>query len=336
MIQKPEISVIIPFFNAKETLDRAIRSISNQCFSNFECILIDNNSTDNSIGIANSVCNIDKRFKLITETKQGVMFANNTGCSIANGKYIARMDADDEALPNRLKMQFQFLEKNKNFDVVTGLVNYMPHKTNTEGFARYVDWVNSLPNYEAIFNQRFIDAPVINPSTMWRKTVGDKYGLYQSGDFPEDYEMWLRWMSNGIKIGKVNEKILNWYDSDIRLTRTHKIYRDEAFYTIKAKYLTAYLKKVNPHYPKVAIWGASRISRKWINLLEQNNIEISFYIDTKKERQLDKPVIYYKDIPGSDDCFILILMKHQILRKQIHNFLIAKDYSEGKNFLHLS
>ena len=97
----------------------------------------------------------------------------------------------------------------------------------------------------------------------------EQQGLYLSGDFPEDYEMWLRWLDRGVKIAKVAEVVLDWHDSEGRLTRTHPIYSDRAFYDIKSKYLAGWLEQNNPFHPLVAIWGASRISRRRAKILEQ-------------------------------------------------------------------
>ena len=106
---EPKVTVVLPFYNAEETLNRAIESISEQDFRNFECILVNNNSTDKSTGIANTWTRRDKRFRLIHEPEQGVVFASNTGACYATGKYIARMDADDWAYPDRLTLQTFFL-----------------------------------------------------------------------------------------------------------------------------------------------------------------------------------------------------------------------------------
>ncbi len=283
----PKVSVILPFYNAAETLVRAIESIASQSLKDFECILINNNSTDKSVGIAKGWMEKDKRFVLIHEKRQGVMFASNAGSDIARGRYIARMDADDWSFPNRLERQAGFLDDNSEYGVVAGLVEHIPHSENTKGFARYVDWVNSVQTYQEILNSRFIESPIPNPSAMWRKEVAGKHGMYRSGDFPEDYEMWLRWLSKGIKIIKLSETVLKWHDSDTRLTRTNSIYSDSAFYRIKTKYLADWLKKNNPFHPQITIWGASRISRRRARLLKQYGIEIEYYIDTKRGRQLD-------------------------------------------------
>ncbi len=83
----PPITVILPFFNAALTLDRAIESIASQSLLDLECILINNNSTDGSVGIAEKWTEKDNRFILIHEPRQGVMFASNAGAERAKGKY---------------------------------------------------------------------------------------------------------------------------------------------------------------------------------------------------------------------------------------------------------
>ncbi|MCK4919594.1 MAG: glycosyltransferase family 2 protein [Bacteroidales bacterium] len=332
----PKVSVILPFFNADVSLKRALDSIENQTLKDFECILINNNSTDKSVEIAKHQIEKDKRFILINEKKQGVMFASNAGSDIARSKYIARMDADDVASKDRLKLQSDFLDDNPDYGAVGGKVKHISHSENTKGFARYVDWVNSVQTYSDILNSQFIESPIVNPSTMWRKEVGEKYGMYKHGDFPEDYEMWLRWLNKGVKIKKLNEVVLNWHDSDTRLTRTQSIYSDSSFYRIKTKYLAQWLEKNNPFHPRIVVWGASRISRRRAALLKQYGIEIEFYIDIKRSRQLEQKVIYYNEIPSSKEIFILTYIKQMDAREEIQDFLHDRGYIEGLNYLLIS
>lgn len=334
--QLPIVSVILPFFNAAQTLDRAMDSIALQSLSNFECILINNNSTDGSVEIAQIQTEKDRRFILIHEEEQGVMFASNAGSGIARGKFIARMDADDWAFPNRLGLQAKFLDTNPDYGAVSGLVEHIPHSENTKGFARYVDWVNSVQTYQEILNSRFIESPIPNPSAMWCREVAEKHGMYKHGDFPEDYEMWLRWLSKGIKIKKIDETILKWHDSDTRLTRTHPIYSDSAFYRIKTKYLADWLQENNPFHPQITVWGASRISRRRARLLKQYGIETEYYIDIKRNRQLNKQVIYYSEIPPPGKLFILTYIKQMDARDEIQEFLHSKGYQEGVDYLLVS
>ncbi len=333
----PKISVILPFFNAQKTLERAIQSILKQTFKDFECILIDNNSSDKSREIAQKFVDEDNRFKLISEQQQGVVYASNAGWKESKGKYIARMDADDWSYPNRLEKQNDFLDLNHEFGVITGLVKHISHSEFTGGMERFVEWSNSIVGYEEILKNRFVELPIVNPTAMWRREIAVQNGMYLHGDFPEDYEMWLRWLDNGVKIEKLQDVLLNWHDSDDRLSRTNSLYSDKSFYKIKTEYLAKWLKKNNPFHPKVAIWGASKISRRRARLLESHGIEISCYIDTKEnKRQLDQTVYYYKEIPTPEEIFVLTYIKQMNARDEIKDFLSQKRFVEGRNFLLVS
>lgn len=336
MSVQPKISVILPFYNAESTLVRAIQSITQQDFRNFELILIDNNSTDSSRELAEKLQETDSRIKVIEESKQGVMFASNKGAEEAKGEYISRMDADDWAYPEKLALQVEFLDKNPDFGAVAALVEHVSHSENTKGFSRYVEWSNSIQTYEEIYNRRFIESPIVNPSAMWRRSVGEKHGLYKAGDFPEDYEMWLRWLDRGVKIMKIPTSLLKWYDSDTRLTRTDKIYSDAAFYRIKSEYIAKWLRENNPYHPYVSIWGASRISRRRARLLEPFGVSFKCFIDTKKSRQIGNEIIYFEDLPSAGEMFILTYIRQMNNRERIMKFLEERGYVEGEDYLVVS
>ena len=333
---KPKVSVILPFFNAEKTISRAIKSIAEQSFSEFELILIDNNSTDKSLNIAKEWSKKDSRVVVTSEEKQGVVFASNKGFEIAQGIYVARMDADDFAFKTRIEKQAKFLDDNPEYGAVAGLVEYVPHCEQTAGFKRYVDWSNTIVTYNEIKKEQFVEMPLVNPTAMWRRIVSKEFGMYRHGDFPEDYEMWLRWLSKGIKIAKIPEIVLKWYDSENRLTRTNSEYSDEAFFKIKTVYLAKWLKRNNPFHPNVVVWGASKVSRKRTIPLKENGIEIAFYIDIKKRTNLDREVIHFEKIPPPNEIFILVYMKQKDARKEIQLFLEERGFIKGENYLLVS
>lgn len=332
----PIISVVLPFYNAEKTLASALQSIANQEYTSWECIMVNNNSSDGSRDIACIWSERDSRFRLVDEEQQGVMFASNRGCEVARGNYLARMDADDVARSCRLGLQCEFLDEHPDYGAVAGLVTHVGDPETTGGFQRFVEWSNSLLSYEHIFNRRFIEAPIVNPTAMWRRETMEQHGLYLAGDFPEDYEMWLRWLDAGVKIAKVPQVVLDWHDSKERLTRTHPIYSDRAFYEIKSQYLAKYLKEKNPYHPHVAVWGASRISRRRARILEQQGVQIQTYIDTKLSRQLDKEVIFYEDLPEAGSFYILTYIRQMDNRERIQTFLEGRGYVEGKDYLLVS
>ena len=85
-MNNPGVSVLLPFYNAGATLERALQSIMDQSFQDFECIMVDNNSTDNSHMIAEAITQKDNRFKLYSEKVQGVVYASNTAAEHSAGK----------------------------------------------------------------------------------------------------------------------------------------------------------------------------------------------------------------------------------------------------------
>lgn len=331
--QSPKVTVILPVYNAETTLKRAVDSVLKQTFHDFELLIVDNNSTDNSLPISRESALRDKRIRIFKEPKQGVVFAFNKGLQEASSPCIARMDADDEMLPERLQLQLDFLETNPDFDAVAGLAEYVPHHPNTKGFQDYVNWSNSIVTTEDIFLNRFVEMPIINPSTLWRKSISDRLGAYRNGNFPEDYEMWLRWMDEGVKVGKLNKPMLRWHDSENRLTRTDEKYSKEAFHRVRVKFLAKHLEKHNPFHPEVWVWGAARQTRRMAEMMKAEGVSIRKYIDVITSKQIHEPVLHYSEVPKAGNCFILVYTKTPSARKKIIFFLNFLNYHLGANYL---
>jgi len=326
------ISLVLPFYNAEKTLRKSIQSIVNQTFTEFEFILVDNNSTDGSLKIAQEFAEKDPRIVILSEARQGVAYASNTGMKYASGKYVARTDADDVSLPDRLALQYQFLEKNTDIDLLGTRVNYKGDSKN-KGFQSYVELSNKVLTSEEIFLMQFVELQIINPTIMFRKEAAERYGYYRHGDFPEDYELFLRWLNKGAKMAKLPDYLLDWHDSENRLTRSDKRYSFDAFYRTKTPYLVDYLKKNNPFHPKVLVWGAGRLSGKRANLLKEYGIEIENFIDIHTKKLKRQDVIYYEELAPSGKHFVLSYVSNRGAREIIKSFLEKKGYTAGKDFL---
>ncbi len=139
-------------------------------------------------------------------------------------------------------------------------------------------------------------------------------------------------MANGVKAGKVDEELVAWNDPPGRLSRTDERYSIDAFYETKAKYLFQWLEKNNPHHPNVIVWGAGRVTRKRVAILESYGLRITHYIDIKK-RQLNcgTPVILPNEIPNPTDCFVLPMVGKRGAREQIRAVLQQRGFTEGAN-----
>ena len=329
----PEVSVILPFFNAEKTLENAIRSILNQTFSDFELILVDNNSSDKSADIAQIFAQTDSRIFLLKEVKQGVAFAMNCGLQHARGKFLARMDSDDISLPTRLDKQLGYLKKNPAIDFVGTEVKYVSKDKDYKGFQRFVNWANSFHSPQEIEQNRFVEIPVINPTILFRRKVFEKFGGCLNGNFPEDYEMQLRYLQDGVKMAKLPEKLLEWHDSPTRLTRTNERYSTEAFLKTKAKFFKNWSEKNNRFHPKIWVWGAGRKTRQRAKLLENEGLKIEGYFDVVKTKSSIKNIFHYSEIPEPGSVFIVQMVSKITAREQIKEYLLNANYTEGVNFI---
>lgn len=331
---QPKISILLPFHNAEEQLSDAIESMLNQSYEDFELILINNNSNDSGDEIAAKFVESDQRVKLINEARQGIVYALNTGLEVAQGEFIARMDADDISYPTRLEKQIAFFEDHPEIGVVGTQVRHVPtteDPESQEGFDQYISWSNRIITHDDISVNRFIESPIIHPTVMFRKELVDAYGSYRNGDFPEDYELWLRWIAEGVKMYKIPEVLLDWTDLPERLTRTDMKYTDQAFFEVKSKYLFDWLKNNNRFYPEVAVWGAGRKSRQRFFILHELGIQAKFYIDLRANP--DRNVIQYQHTPPAGRSFIISYVANRGAREKIRMFLVELGYIEGKDFL---
>lgn len=325
---KSLVTVVLPFYNAASTLSDAIDSIINQSYPTIELILINNNSTDGSQNIAQKYRSGFKNIRLLNEYTQGVAHAANRGMNAAKGDFIARMDADDISNPNRIKTQLKFLTES-NADICASRVEV--NKTHS-GFHHFINWSNSILTSDTIYNNRFVEFPMVNPTILMSRECWESVGPYKDGEFPEDYEWFLRALHSDKKCIKVDQQLLFWRDSKSRLTRSSKNFSQDAFFRIKTVYVTRELKARGIR--RVWIWGAGKVARKQSNLLKENNIEIEGYIDIKEAKtQSEYTCVHFQSVDIEKHPFILSYVTNRNKRDEIKAFLESKGHLENNNFI---
>jgi len=327
------ISVILPFHNAGEQLAQSIQSVVEQTFSDWELILVNNNSTDVSREIAEDfTTTLPEKVRLVTEPKQGVVYAMNAGLGHTRGEWVARLDADDTWLPTKLARQVDYCKKYPEAKVVATQVRFNTSLEHAEGLNTYVDWSNSIYTASAINKSIFTEAPLVNPSLLFRKELIDEYGPYREGDFPEDYEMLLRWHSHGVEMAKVPEKLMDWNDSAQRLTRTHAAYTQDAFNRVKCAYLAKWLRK-SGKAANVWIWGAGRKTRKKVKELERHGIDIKGFIDLREDKTSVKPCLHYKSVQTGFEGFVISFVSNRGKGEEVRQYLLGESFKELEHFV---
>lgn len=193
-MNSPLVSVIIPCYNAEKYVEEAVRSIMNQSYKNLEIIVTDDCSSDNTLMILETLAAEDSRIKVIKNKENlKIVKSLNNMIEIAQGKYIARMDADDISLPERIEKQVNFMEENPEYGVCGTNALHIDENGKIIGYRR-------LPNTdEEISFFKIFYSPLYHPSVLYVANLV-KENLYSS-DYPiaEDYELWFR-LQDGEKI----------------------------------------------------------------------------------------------------------------------------------------
>lgn len=331
------VSIVIPTYNSLRTLQPALKSCLVQTYPEIEIIVVDDGSTDETLLWLNEVKLIHHRVRVLTIEHSGVAAAFNAGIEDSTGEFIARMDADDNMHPEKIAKQVKFLNEHPDIGVVSCLVNYGGDRTTQEGYARHVDWINSLVKHEQIALNRFIDSPVCNPTLMFRRELVEKHGGAREGDFPEDYEMWLRWIDAGVQFAKVPEVLFTWNDLPSRLTRNDARYSAEAFERAKIQYLVKFIRANNPEARPLYVCGGGRITRRKSKLLIESGLQIGAYVDIDPARigsDIDGiPVIGVSDLPSRASAYIVNFVSVRGAREELKKLLIRNHFMEGIDFI---
>jgi glycosyltransferase involved in cell wall biosynthesis len=243
----PKISIILPVFNGAFFLKECINSLLSQTFIDFELLIINDGSTDDTEKIISSYT--DPRIRYIkNEKNSGLIYSLNLGINMAKGVYLARMDADDIALPERLLEQNNFLDTHPGCDVVAGCITLIDH--NNRNIGHWPLDRNTI-TFQSICKTMPFENCLAHPSIMGRTIVFKAFMYDPQQNHLEDYHLWLRMLSNGIIIEKVSHSILLYRDNPGSITnqtlrkdnfffRHARMKKDIIWAAIKGKKFSAY------------------------------------------------------------------------------------------------
>lgn len=186
------ISVILPVYNAEKFISECLQSLKNQTFKEFELIIIDDGSTDNSLSIINSFVTSFQKISIISRENRGLVQSLNEGISQSSGKYIVRMDADDICHETRLEKQITKMTIDPSIDILGSWVKFFD-----KNILKGTIWRTSKTHREIQVNMIFGSA-IAHPSLMIKSEIFKKDNYWYNSDYKglEDYELWTRLMKN--------------------------------------------------------------------------------------------------------------------------------------------
>jgi glycosyltransferase involved in cell wall biosynthesis len=327
----PRVSVVLPFRNAAGTLPAALDSLAAQTLRDWECLLIDDGSTDASAELARARAAADGRLRLL-RAGGGLVDALNRGIAAARAPLLARMDADDIAAPARLARQAAALDADATLTVASCLVEAFPAEQVTDGMRRYLEWLNGLTSAAAIRDALFVESPIAHPTAMLRADALRAVGGYRDVDGPEDYDLWLRLLLADGRAVKVPEVLLRWRESAGRLSRVAPRYHRRRFLATKL----AHLPQALPPGTPVQIWGAGPTGRTWARALAARGYLVRRFYDiaTKRwGRAIDGVPVHRPATPDPAEGFLLIAVGAPGAREWIAGWFAQHGLRPWEHFL---
>ena len=335
MTMMPSVSVVLPFRDAEATLGECLDSLRAQTLKEHEVIAVDDGSRDRSADLIVRYRREDSRIRLLQPGTIGLVTALNLGVAEARASLIARMDADDIMHPERLAVQAASLQENPRLALVSCRVELFPADHVRKGYREYEKWQNECLTPADITDNLYVESPHAHPSVMFRRAVFEDLGGYRQGEFPEDYDLWLRMAEAGYEMAKVPRVLLQWRERPDRISRTDPRYSREAFDRLRAHYLAR-----DPRVRstgELVVWGAGRTTRKRVRRLLDLGVQHSGWIDIDP-RKIGKtiwgrrvhPPRWLDRVPRP---FVLIYVTNHGARDEIEQCLRAMGYHRGNDYL---
>lgn len=293
VIDPDKISIITPFYNPGSYFKDCIQSVLEQTYQNWELLLVNDHSTDDSLTTAKAFTNLDDRIKLFENSTKGLIPALRLAYGKSTGNYITRMDADDLMTPNRLEFMVSKLSSAGSDHVCVGKVKYISESEMGDGYQKYEAWLNDLSEREANFEGIYRECSIPSPNFLIHRADFDKIGGFESNIYPEDYDLAFRMYQNDLRVCSVNEVTHYWRDHSTRSTRTQDHYHPLSFIPLKVKYfLELDYSKTHP----LVLWGAGKKGK--LIAKELINHDVDFQWITDNENKIDQE-IYGKILIGT-------------------------------------
>lgn len=293
MIKKyPAVSIILPVYNAEKFLDENVNAILNQSFDDFEFIIIDDESKDNSWKVIKEYAKKDKRIiPLRNKKNMGCVNTRNKGLRMAKGKYIAVMDPDDVSLMDRFKIQVNYLERHPDIYLIGGSAIVIDEEGNRLGILSKYD------NHEKIERKLRDFNSIIHPSVMYRNT--GEFFYREKFIISDDYDFTLRVLSANKKITNLPEFLIKYRINQGSFTFTKK---NPIYFFRKAKEF--YWQRINTGRDKYEEFDIDKVSPKKVDFNKINSrMIITVGFQDNRMKQVRREIKNYFNNYGFDRYF---------------------------------
>lgn len=276
----PLLSIVMPVRDAARTLPEALASVLAEPLDALEVVAVDDGSADGSAAMLESAR--DPRLRVVRQERLGLVAALNRGLAEARGEFIGRMDADDVSVPGRFRDQVGLLRGRPDVDLVAARCRvFRDDGPPGAGMRHWAAWSNRMSSHEAMARQRFVESPFAHPAVVARARMLREAGGYRDGDFPEDYELWLRLFDSGALFARLPRVGVHVREHPGRSIHRDPRYRPEAFLRLKLTHLRRGV--LRPGEP-VVVFGGGRAAKAWLRELVAAGVPVAALADLDPRR----------------------------------------------------
>lgn len=323
------ISVLIPVKNGAKYLGECLDSILVQTFKDFEVIIVNDFSTDNTVEILNSYKQRDLRIKWFQNHESGIIGALRLALSKSSGNFITRMDADDIMSKDKLATMYHQLNEKGRRHVAVGLVKYFSDKALGEGYKNYESWLNRLSQTASNFDGMYKECAIPSPCWMLHREDLLEIGAFNSDRYPEDYDLAFRMKKANFQVIPAHKIVHYWRDYSQRTSRTDPRYEDNRFLDLKLDYFLDI--DYNPNQILI-IWGAGKKGKYIAKCLTEK--QVPFQWVTNNPKKIGKSIY---GVVIEEDIIISKLSNAQIIKAiAVKTKSFSSTRVETHTFFHFS
>jgi hypothetical protein len=329
----PRAAVLLPARDAAGTVRAAAVSILRQGFRDLALVAVDDGSVDGTAGILEALAGRDRRVRVIRGPGEGIAAALNRGLERCDAEVVVRMDADDVAHPRRVELQLDALDADPSLAAVGSRIRLFPRRDVAGGMTRHAAWLNGLVTPELVARDLLVEAPLVHPASAIRREVLAGAGGWRDGDFPEDYDLWLRLSAAGHRLTNLPEVLLDWRESPGRLTRKDGRYALPRHVALKAAWLAA-----GPLSDRreVAIWGAGETGRAFARALAPHGVSVVLFLEVDRRKigrtVAGAPVVSYEEAARARGLPLLVAVGAPGARALIRAELGRRGFEEVRDY----
>jgi hypothetical protein len=329
----PKVSVLLPAFDCAATLAVALESVRRQSEPNFECIVVDDGSRDETRIVAERCAARDARFRVLARPHRGLVGALNAGLAECRAPFIARMDGDDLMSARRLSASVYALEAEPRLAGVGTGVRSFPRAGLSPNRLAYERWLNAIRSPLDVRTEAFVECPIAHPTLTLRAAVLHQFG-YRDQGWPEDYDLVLRLLAAEHELAVLPARLHHWRDAPGRYSRVSPVCALDRFVACKAAFLAQDFLSQGEHF---ILWGYGDTGKALCRALAVHGKKPSAIIELHPGRigQLiaSAPVLPPEALPSVARAPIIVSVAGENARSLIRAELARMRFVERRDFV---